>query len=111
MNKAEWWVEEARTLLRQFVSSPRPEQLTLLREHARASELADILRYLGCGDECSSCSWGELGGFQLRETCSLVYFLDSLRGDASDRAHLHSLRPGAENLLSVLDRADAPRPA
>jgi hypothetical protein len=103
MNKTEWWAEEARTLLRQFVRSPRPTNLERLKEHVGHLELDKVLAHLGCGDGCSSCSWGELGGFQLREACSLVSFLESLKDASPGGASLRSLQPGAMTLLSVLD--------
>ena len=104
MNKTEWWVEEARTLLRQFVRSPRPACLDRLREHMHRADLPDILGHMGCGDHCSYCSWGDLGGFQLREACSMVSFLDRLKDQGSGEKSPHSLQSGAMTLLGILDR-------
>lgn len=104
MNKTEWWVEEARTLLRQFVRSPRPACLNRLRDHVRQMDLPDVLSRMGCGEACSHCSWGDLGGFQLREACSLVSFIDGLRENGVGERSLHSLQPDAMTLLGILDR-------
>ena len=104
MNRTEWWVDEARTLLRQFVRSPRPVDLHRLREHVRDLDLPDVLGHMGCGDSCAHCSWGELGGFRLREACSLVSFLDSLKDIGRGERSLHSLQPDAMALLAILDR-------
>lgn len=104
MNETEEWVHEAKQLLRAFARSPRQESLDALRNHAHKMDLAQTLCHLGCDQVCSECSWGELGGFHLVETCRLVSFLAGLKETCEGARSPSSLKPDALALLSILDR-------
>jgi hypothetical protein len=108
MNETERWVLEARELLRTFSRSPHRDSLGALCDHARKIDLPSTLSHLGCDRDCSECSWGELGGFQLAEACRLVSFLDGLKETWEDARNPASLRAQALDLLRVLDRSRAP---
>lgn len=105
MNETEQWVLEAKQLLKAFARAPRQDLLNALRNHAQRIDLAQTLCHLGCDRECSVCSWGELGGFHLAETCRLVSFLRDLKTACEEGWSPASLKPDALALLGVLDQS------
>lgn len=105
MDDTERWVDEARQLLKAFTRTPRHDLLNALSHHAHKIDLARALCRLGCDQECSECSWGDLGGFPLGENCRLVAFLSGLKATCEEGRSPASLKPDAVALLDVLERS------
>jgi hypothetical protein len=108
VNETEQWIDQARELLEQVIRNKKNGSLDSLCEHMRRIDMPVALRTLGCGDECSECSWGELGGFPLRDTCRLLAFQETLekaRTNGNDRA---SIGRHAVVLLEMLENFPKP---
>jgi hypothetical protein len=109
VNETEKWIEQARKLLGEVIRNKKHGSLDSLCDHMRRVDMPVALRTLGCGDECSTCCWGELGGFPLRDTCRLLAFQETLekaRTNGNDRA---SIGRHALALLNMLENFPRPR--
>ena len=107
MNETEKWIEQARELLGDVIRNRKHGSLVPLYDHMKNIDLPVALNTLGCGEECSECSWGELGGYPLRGTCRVVAFqetLERMRTNGNDRAGREA-KHVAETLVHELDPA------
>lgn len=102
MSETEKWIEQARTLLGEVMRNKKHGSLDPLYDHMTRIDLPMALRALGCGDECSECSWGELGGFPLRGTCRLVAFKETLEKTMTNGKDRASIERQAVALLDML---------
>ena len=110
MSETENWIEQARKLLEGVMHNKKNGSLDALYDHMKRIDLPVALRDLGCGDQCSECSWGELGGLPLRGTCRLVTFqhiLEETETNGKDRA---SIKRQAAALLDMLENFPRPGP-
>jgi hypothetical protein len=108
VNETEKWIEQARELLGEVIRNKKHGSLDPLYDHMKRIDLPVALRALGCGDECSECSWGELGGFSLRGTCRLVAFQETLEKTSTDGKDRALIGRHAVALLGMLE--NLPRP-
>jgi hypothetical protein len=108
VNETQQWIEQARELLEQVIRNRKHGSLDPLYDHMKRIDLPVALHTLGCGDDCSTCCWGELGGFPLRDTCRLLAFQETLekaRTNGNDRA---SIARHAVALLDMLENFPKP---
>lgn len=109
MNDTERWIKEAKGHLKAARKSGREEFLDALREHMRRMDFDQAQAELGCGEDCEACSYGDLGGYPLRQTCHLLAFRRAAEGLQPGQGHPAQARETAVVLQELLDMLPAGR--
>ncbi len=109
MNETERWIREAKGHLKAARKSGKEQHIEALQEHMRRMDFDRALADLGCGEECEKCSWGQLGGYPLRQTCHLVAFLNALEGLQAGQGPPAPAGEVTAALQELLDRLPACR--
>ena len=78
MNETERWIQQARKYLKTTRWGGRRDLADFFQDHIAKIDMSQAETDLGCGDHCSECSWGFLGGHPLRGTCRLVALQEAI---------------------------------
>ena len=111
MTETELWIEQAREYLKKAAHRGGSSALAeSLQDHVKHIDLVRIQADLGCGDDCTECSWGSLGGHPLgSETCRLLVLQQAIEDLRTRVSQGKSARDEAAKLLQLLDSLPSPR--
>jgi hypothetical protein len=110
VTETERWIDEARKYLRtgRWVEFGTPAEC--LQNHMTRIDVERVRADLGCGEDCSVCSWGSLGGYPLpSETCKVLALQRTIEALQERSTQLATARQEAATLLELLDRLPSPR--
>jgi hypothetical protein len=104
MTKTEEWINGARKKIQKAKWGGRKNLVVCLHGILKEIDSAQAQIDLGCGELCSQCSWGSLGGQALpRETCKLLAFQEAIK-DLQERPP--RAIPTRQEVSILLERLD-----
>ncbi len=110
MNETQTWISEARKHLKAARWGGRGRLAQSLGDHMKRIDIAQVRADLGCGEQCSACSWGFIGGHALPcEPCRLLALQEAVEDFQKRAEQAVAVRREAAALLQLLNSLPSPR--